>query len=102
MTAQKVCPKPGCPNLQPCPTHPPRSSSSPWGKTRTPHERRAQGQLRRAALQRDGYRCTRCGTVDLSGRTLQVHHQRATDDYRLDHATILCRDCHKAVDHWAR
>jgi 5-methylcytosine-specific restriction endonuclease McrA len=66
---------------------------------------RAQGRttaawrrLRQAALQRDGYRCRRCGrqtglTAHLD-RRLAGDHTRAT----LDDITTLCRSCHGSTD----
>lgn len=91
-----------CPNLQPCSIHPPRASTAPWSKHRPPEHRQRQRELRQAALVRDGYTCTRCGHHDRTGKTLQVHHTRATDDYRLEHAMTVCIPCHRAIDTHAR
>ena len=57
------------------------------------HHRRAWGRRRLEALERDGWRCQRCGEP---GR-LEVHHRRkvadgGTDD--LDNLVTLCRGCH--------
>lgn len=50
--------------------------------------------LRRVALDRDGWRCTRCGRA---GR-LEVHHLRPTADggamFDIQNVRTLCRDCH--------
>lgn len=95
----------GCPNLQPCPIHT-RARSAPWSKHRPAGDRARQHKLRQVVLERDRFTCTRCGHHDPSGRTLQVHHLRATDDYRPEHATTLCTraaaGCHAAVDPSAR
>lgn len=52
---------------------------------------------RRAVLDRDGWRCTRCGTP----RQLEVHHVEALadggDEYDPDGCRVLCRDCHFAA-----
>ena len=51
-------------------------------------------QARRAALERDGYRCVECG---LPGK-LEVHHITALYKgglpYELDNLESRCRDCH--------
>ena len=55
---------------------------------------RAWARLRRAALDRDRWRCTRCG----SPAELEVHHVVPLDagGAALDLANVstLCRDCH--------
>lgn len=58
--ATRVCPEPGCPNLQPCELH----VRKPWAKTSARNTARASGngwaqqRERQAILKRDGYRCT--------------------------------------------
>ncbi|MDE0289434.1 MAG: HNH endonuclease signature motif containing protein [bacterium] len=51
--------------------------------------------LRRRVLDRDGWRCTRCGRA---GR-LEVDHRVALADgghpFRLDNLAALCRGCHR-------
>ena len=50
--------------------------------------------LRRAALDRDGWRCTECGRA---GR-LDAHHvkplEKGGEPYELGNLAALCRDCH--------
>ena len=50
--------------------------------------------VRRAAFERDGYRCTHCQRV---GR-LEAHHEpplrAGADPYALDGIRTLCRACH--------
>lgn len=63
-------------------------------------------QLRRAALERDDYKCQRCGSnADEIGRNPDVHHiepVRSYDDpsnaHRLDNVICLCRSCHRHVE----
>ncbi|MCY4633241.1 MAG: HNH endonuclease [Acidobacteria bacterium] len=51
-------------------------------------------RLRRRALDRDGWRCTRCE----SPADLEMHHIKALDDggdpWSLDNVAMQCRDCH--------
>ena len=64
------------------------------------HHRALDGRrwpaARRAALDRDGWRCTACGRA---GR-LEVHHRTPLDaggdPYALDNLETLCRRCHLA------
>lgn len=55
---------------------------------------RRWARARRAALERDGWRCTACGRP---GR-LEVHHAEALEDggepYALSNLRTLCRGCH--------
>ena len=50
--------------------------------------------VRRAAFERDGYRCTACGKA---GR-LEAHHEpplrQGADPYDLDGVRTMCRSCH--------
>ena len=52
-----------------------------------------QGRLKRRALDRDNWRCVRCGSpVDL-----EMHHVEPLDQggpHSLDNVSTLCRDCH--------
>ena len=61
---------------------------------------RAWDRVRRQVLDRDGWRCTRCGLAGL----LEVHHLVALEDGGAeldpDNCTTLCRGCH--VDHHRR
>lgn len=58
------------------------------------HHHRAEWQrIRRVVLERDGWRCTRCGRAG----ALEAHHvqhvlQGGTDD--LSNLVTLCRRCH--------
>lgn len=92
----RVCSYPGCPNLQPCPKHT-RPDSAAWS---TDRDRQAQHRFRLAVLERDGYRCTRCGHHDRTGRTLVAHHVRP--GYAAAAGITLCPDCHRDVDAHAR
>lgn len=57
-------------------------------------KRRLWRAARRAALDRDGWRCRDCGRA---GR-LDVHHvqplEHGGEAYNLDNLRALCRDCH--------
>lgn len=62
---------------------------------------------RRAALKRDGNRCTKCGATRASGARLVVHHIVAFREYgmaryeeanRLDNLTTLCDPCHTTLE----
>ena len=50
--------------------------------------------VRRAALDRDGWRCTDCGRAG----QLDVHHvkpmEKGGNSYNLGNLAALCRDCH--------
>ena len=57
---------------------------------------RARARLRRAALDRDDWRCVRCE----SPLDLECHHVTplaAGGEHVLDNVAMLCRDCH--IDH---
>ena len=52
-----------------------------------------QGRLRRRALDRDDWRCVRCGHPV----GLECHHKRPLDqggEHVIDNVLMLCRDCH--------
>lgn len=85
-----------CPNLTPCPIHA-RDRNRSWSPQR---DRAAQARLRAAALQRDGFTCTRCPHHDPTGRTLHVHHVRP--GMRLEDVITVCRPCHRSIDTHAR
>lgn len=63
-------------------------------------DRRLWARARRAALTRDGWRCTVCSRP---GR-LEVHHLTPLEDggepYALENLATLCRQCH--LDHHRR
>ncbi len=55
-------------------------------------------ELRRRVLERDGWRCQRCGRRD----RLEVHHlehrSRGGRDAN-DNLIVLCRECHELIHH---
>jgi 5-methylcytosine-specific restriction endonuclease McrA len=57
---------------------------------------RLYGTLRRVVLERDGWRCQKCGSF----RNLDVHHMRRRsalgDDVEANLIT-LCRECHQTL-----
>ncbi len=58
-------------------------------------------ELRLVILERDGYRCTRCGSTT----HLHIHHrhsrcQGGTDE--MDNLETLCGDCHMRTTPWGR
>lgn len=59
--------------------------------------RRLWAAIRRRVIERDGYRCTRCGAAGV----LEVHHKVALEDgggaYDEDNLATLCRGCHMSV-----
>jgi hypothetical protein len=89
-----------CPELvnrdNPCPKHG-RPVNASWS---TDRDRGAQRQFRARVLEHDGYRCTRCGHVDPSGRSLDAHHVTPTE------GVTLCNSkgngCHGVTDRNAR
>jgi RNA-directed DNA polymerase len=71
-----------------------------WDGHTTP-EKAAWAELRLAVLERDNYRCTRCGTT----KKLHIHHRRSrrqggTDE--MDNLTTLCGQCHMRTTPWGR
>lgn len=85
-----------------CNSHHPSDYSCPKREAKryaSSAARKARGRhawkvARTAARQRDGERCTRCGST----RNLQVHHivplSHGGERYALSNLTTLCRDCH--------
>lgn len=45
--------------------------------------------VKKAARERDGYKCTRCGSTD----NLEIHHISFGDT--IDNVTTLCHTCHR-------
>lgn len=61
--------------------------------------REVQPELRQIVLERDGYRCTKCGEVDVE---LHCHHimgvvQNPIESADVDNCITLCKNCHKEV-----
>jgi 5-methylcytosine-specific restriction endonuclease McrA len=57
---------------------------------------RLYAELRRLILERDGWRCQKCG----SSRNLDVHHMSRRSDLGDDAETnliTLCRECHQIL-----
>jgi 5-methylcytosine-specific restriction endonuclease McrA len=53
--------------------------------------------VRQQVLERDGYRCTRCGATE----RLEVHHRVAAADQGLttmENCITLCANCHLEVE----
>jgi len=75
------------------------NSASP----KRPRIRATQGlyaELRRMVLERDGWRCQKCGTL----RNLDVHHMRrrsALGDDAEANLITLCRNCHQLLHKFA-
>ena len=62
----------------------------------------SRSTLRDACLQRDGYRCRRCGRVATPANPLQMHHiqpLRYGGQNTLANAITLCHLCHILVEH---
>jgi len=58
-------------------------------------------ELRRIILERDGWRCQRCGSY----RNLDVHHVRwrsALGDDAETNLITLCRECHQILHRFAK
>lgn len=65
-------------------------------------EKTAWLEMRKAALERDGYRCGRCGA---SSPPYYVHHIRARKDGgedELSNLETLCKACHVQTDSYGR
>ena len=83
----KVCNQPGCPQLQPCPTHKPK----PWaGSTRAARLPRNWPTIRARILKRDGYRCYLCGAL-----ADQVDHKQRGDNHSEHNLAAICGPCHR-------
>lgn len=67
-------------------------------------------QIAERARERDGRRCTKCGTTaEENGRELSVHHIEPFHNFvsirkanRMSNLTTLCRSCHREVEHTVR
>lgn len=91
MKRAHVCSTPGCPHLQPCPTHA-RDRNARWSEER---DGPAQERFRRALIARSFGHCERCG---MPGTV--AHHVRP--GYEPECGLYLCDDCHTKVDNKAR
>lgn len=85
--ASKVCSKPGCPHLQPCPDHP----KIPWAGSSRRHElpRDWKSRIVPRILARDPV-CTRCRARP----STEVHHIDDRHDHRDSNLAGVCADCH--------
>lgn len=90
MKRAHVCTTPGCPHLQPCPTHA-RPENAQWGQ----RDNQAQAIFHNAVFARSLGHCERCGA-----RATQAHHVKP--GYSADCGLALCDDCHTKVDDKAR
>lgn len=90
--ARKVCGKPGCPRLQPCPDHPPVAWSGSTRRQRLPPDwdRRRRSILARDPTCQDGRVCQGLAL------STEVDHILAGDDHSLANLQGICHQCHKA------
>ena len=76
-----------------------RRATSPSVKTRNS---RLWQRARETAKQRDGYRCTGCG----SSSKLQVHHvvpiEQGGEPFLISNLVTLCRTCHEKAEREAK
>lgn len=88
--APKVCSHHGCPNLQPCATHPPRK---PWtGSTRRATLPPDWNRRRLQRFQIDNWTCVDCGHHDPTGATLECDHDGDRHDHRIENLRTRCTD----------
>lgn len=92
----RVCPQPGCPELQPCPTHA-RPKNASWSRDR---DRGQQNGFRQRVLARDNWTCTRCAFHSPTGKDLIAHHVKP--GYSTHCGQTLCTTCHREIDTNAR
>lgn len=90
--ARKVCGKPGCPHLEPCPDHAIAAWSGSTRRQRLPPdwERRRRSILARDPTCQDGRVCNRLAL------SREVDHVQAGDDHSLTNLQGICTDCHQA------
>lgn len=89
----KVCPQPGCPNLQPCELHAPK----PWAGSDRASRLPANWQaIRRQVLRRDRHTCQACHGERCGNQRLEVDHIDRGDDHSLANLQTLGHDCHLA------
>lgn len=89
-----VCAQPGCPNLTPCETHPPRE---PWsGSTRRAELPPDWARRRRQRFEQDDWTCTEPGCThhDPTGRTLECDHIGDKHDHRIESLRTKCKPHH--------
>lgn len=89
----RPCPRPRCPNLQPCPVHP-----TGWrrlaglSKADRGYGTAAWGPIRRRVLARDGGVCQVCGAPATHVDHVVPKHRGGTDDEAGLRA--ICAHCH--------
>lgn len=93
-----VCTTPGCPELQPCPTHS-RPANASWSPQR---DRKSHWKLRMAVIKARGAKCEKCGkpAEDGRGKGLHLHHDRPGD--LPENVRLLCVEHHREIDNHAR
>lgn len=85
-----VCAEPGCPNLRPCPTHPPADRRSPSSRITGTYRWR---KLKAKVLKRDRHRCHYCkgkATTADHVRPVATHPHLAWDESNL---VAACEPC---------
>lgn len=90
--AKRICPRPSCPHVQPCPIH----ARPAWGGTSQAQRTGKRGLdngTRQRILQRDGYVCQACGK---RGATHVDHRGPRFEGGTDDDANLvtLCEQCH--------
>lgn len=85
--AAKICSKPNCPHLQPCPEHPKEPFKGSDRRARLPKN---WNQIRAKILRRDPI-CRVCNTA----RSTEVDHVQHGDDHSPQNLQGICSDCHK-------
>lgn len=95
MRARKICSKPGCYELQPCPTHPKKA----WVKKQDQPDRlrgRKAVARRRRVLERDSFTCYLCGDVRLEQDLIADHVKPLAEGGAdtMGNLRCCCVDCH--------
>lgn len=89
--ARKICNQPGCPQLQPCPTHRKIAWATSNRKTRLPHSR-AWERTRQAVLNRDPF--CQLQIICTGAISTEVDHIEPGDNHDIDNLQGVCTDCH--------
>jgi 5-methylcytosine-specific restriction protein A len=94
MSAPRICPRPMCANVVPCPTHPPRRA---WAGRPPVNERYSSEFFRNRprVLERDDHTCQECGATPVNIVDHIVPKARGGSD-AMDNLRAICSDCHKA------